>query len=122
FSQRAEVLKDKGTDRKDFLSGLVNKYTWVDIGSSFGLSELCAAFLLAQLKEVNKVNEKRIDLWQHYYYLLHKKEYATISSAPANGHLFFLKLQREEDRPALIEYLKKRGITATSHYEPLHNS
>lgn len=122
FLQRSEVLKDKGTDRKDFLNGLVNKYTWVDIGSSFGLSELCAAFLLAQLKQVNTVNEKRIDLWQHYYYLLNKKEYAAISSAPANGHMFFVKLQSAEDRPALIEYLKKRGITVTSHYEPLHNS
>lgn len=124
FIERAHIIREKGTNRSKFLMGEVDKYSWVDIGSSFLLSDVNAAFLYAQLENVDAVNEKRLALWNRYfeklhghYPLLHVPDYAK-----NNGHLFAIFLKDIEERNALISYLKDNGVQAVFHYLPLHNS
>lgn len=127
--ERAEIIREKGTDRSQFFRGQVDKYTWRDLGSSFLMSDLQAAYLFAQLEQAEKINRKRLDLWQNYqnaFKPLAEKGRITLPNIPneceQNGHLFYLKLADMADRTAFIEYLKQQGILAVFHYVPLHSS
>jgi dTDP-4-amino-4,6-dideoxygalactose transaminase len=129
FVERAEIIREKGTDRNKFFSGQIEKYTWVDIGSSFLLSELNAAFLYSQLKSAARVNKKRNQLWKVYKENLKeivdegKIEIATIPEyCEHNGHLFYIKTKNTSERDNLIKYLNKNAIHPAFHYLPLHSS
>ncbi len=129
FMDRAKVLWEKGTNRVDFFDGKVNKYEWVDLGSSFLPSELNAAFLFAQLEQLEIIQKKRVNLWNHYFNQLEKLarlNYFKIPQFPAhstnNGHSFFLICKQETERDELIQFLKEKGILAIFHYQSLHNS
>jgi len=129
FLERAEIIREKGTDRKKFFKGKIDKYTWVDIGSSYLLSEINAAFLYAQLRQADKVNAKRNKLWNRYHELLKpladsgKLELMSIpSECEQNGHLFFIKTKNAIERENLIRYLNNKSIYPAFHYLPLHTS
>jgi dTDP-4-amino-4,6-dideoxygalactose transaminase len=129
FIKRAEIVWEKGTNRTDFFRGEVNKYGWVDIGSSFLPSEIIAAYLFAQLENLNDIQTKRKTIWQAYYKGLETwsnqngiglpfiPEYAT-----NNGHMFYMVFTDLQKRTSLIEHLKNNGIYAVSHYLSLHKS
>jgi dTDP-4-amino-4,6-dideoxygalactose transaminase len=128
YAQRAEIIREKGTNRTAFFRGEVDKYGWVDIGSSFLASEIVAAFLYAQLENIDSIQKVRIGIWEKYnvglqkvkefgYGLPHLPEYAT-----NNGHLFYLLCPSLEKRTALIQHLLDKEIKAVFHYQPLHNS
>ncbi len=129
FMERAEIIREKGTNRSKFFRGEVNKYGWVDIGSSFLPSEIISAFLYAQLENLEEIQAKRISLWERYY-----KNLETLSEefgvklpfidefATNNAHMFYLICRSLEERTALIGYLKDAGIHAVFHYLSLHKS
>ena len=129
FVRRAEIIWEKGTNRAEFFRGEVNKYGWVDMGSSFLPSEVNAAFLWAQLENLDAIQAKRKTLWNSYYQQLKPladkgcfsmpdiPEYAT-----NNAHMFYLVLPSLEARTALIKYLKENGVGAVFHYLSLHSS
>jgi dTDP-4-amino-4,6-dideoxygalactose transaminase len=129
FHARSEIIWEKGTNRTAFFRGEVDKYNWVDVGSSYLPSELTAAFLLAQLEHLDDIQTKRKHIWQRYKELLQPLEeggklhfpfvpdYATV-----NGHLFYLVCESLDERQALIEYLQARGIMTVFHYQRLHSS
>lgn len=123
--ERAEIIREKGTNRKQFTLGLVDKYTWVDIGSSFLPGEISSAFLHAQLLSMDDVTRRRLRLWKLYDNGL-KNESLEIMNPPAhcdhNGHLFFVKTRTREIRAKFIEYLRAKNIGASFHYIPLHSS
>lgn len=127
--ERAEILREKGTDRNRFFRGQVDKYTWVDLGSSYLPGELAAAFLLAQLEAHERIQQRRSEVWQRYAAGL--ADWAAqggvaLPGVPAHcahpSHLFYLILPSREDRDALMGRLAERGILATFHYQPLHLS
>ena len=127
--ERAEIFREKGTDRSRFFRGEVDKYTWVDVGSSFLLGELGAAFLLAQLEQAEAINRKRLWLWELYYEglkPLEEKGQLKLARIPENcqhnAHLFFLKTKDQQERDRLMSFLKERGVSAVFHYVPLHSS
>ncbi len=127
--ERAEVLWEKGTNRKRFLRGQVDKYTWVDVGSSFLPSELVAAFLWAQMQEADQVTARRLALWRAYFEAfaqLEEKGALVRPVVPAhcshNGHMFYLLLPSLEHRARVIAALKEADIQAVFHYIPLHSS
>lgn len=129
FIRRAEIIWEKGTNRAEFFRGEVNKYGWVDVGSSFLPSEMMAAFLWAQLEAVDDIQAKRKQIWNTYYELLKlmaQKGCFTLPDIPEyatnNAHMFYLVCRTLEDRTALIEKLKKRDILAVFHYLSLHSS
>jgi dTDP-4-amino-4,6-dideoxygalactose transaminase len=129
FNERAEVIRQKGTNRQRFLQGHVDKYTWVDIGSSYLLSELSAAFLYAQLEHHADIQRKRRQVWNFYYENLHElpDQYGVILPTVPNHctqsyHLFYLVTRSLEERQKLIAYLGERGIQLVFHYQPLHLS
>lgn len=129
FIQRAEIIREKGTNRARFIQGVVDKYQWVDVGSSYLPSELQAAYLYGQLVNVEEILRKRKEIWDHYYcYLRPLSEYAYIElpTSPIgcehNAHMFYIKLRDFEQRSNLIEFLKHQGIQAAFHYIPLHKS
>ena len=129
FIERAEIIREKGTNRKLFLRGNVDKYTWVDVGSSFLPSELQAAYLLAQLENKDKILQRRLELWKTYFEklsILEKSSLVTLPIVPSyssnNAHIFYLKCKDIEERTALISYLFERGVMAVFHYIPLHTS
>ena len=126
---RAEIVREKGTNRAEFLLGMVDKYTWVSEGSSYLPSELGAAYLYAQLLEADNINEMRLARYQQYYAALkelEKKEKLTLPCVPAgcahNAHMFYTKVRDIKERTELIGYLKERGILGVFHYVPLHTS
>ncbi|MFC1584229.1 dTDP-4-amino-4,6-dideoxygalactose transaminase [Fibrobacterota bacterium] len=129
YIERAEVIREKGTNRNKFLRGEVDKYEWVDIGSSFLVSEIIAAYLYAQLEKGDMITKKRVDCWNNYYHGLKnlgKKGDLTLPSVPAgcrhNGHIFYLLTENRKIRDALKDHLSKKGIQAVFHYVPLHLS
>jgi dTDP-4-amino-4,6-dideoxygalactose transaminase len=129
FAQRAEIIREKGTNRAAFFRNEVNKYEWVDIGSSFLPSELIAAFLYAQLECIDLIQQKRIAIWQHYAQLLQPLAQSgnikTIQMPPyaeCNGHLFYILCQNADERDQLIAHLKRHSIYASFHYQALHCS
>ena len=129
FVRRAEILWEKGTNRAEFFRGEVNKYGWVDIGSSFLPSEVNAAFLWAQLENLNDIQSKRKALWETYYQRLKPLAEKGLFSLPDipnyatnNAHMFYLVLPSLEARTDLIAYLKNHGVGAVFHYLSLHSS
>jgi dTDP-4-amino-4,6-dideoxygalactose transaminase len=129
YSERAEILRDKGTNRGRFSRGQVDKYTWVDLGSSFLPSDLLAAFLYAQLLERDRIQHVRWSIWHRYAEGLgdwaqpHGVRLPCVPpECEPSYHLFHLILPSHADRDALIAHLDARGIMAVSHYEPLHSS
>ena len=129
FIRRAEILWEKGTNRAEFFRGEVNKYGWVDMGSSFLPAEINAAFLWAQLENLDEIQAKRKALWETYYKLLTPladKHYFALPDIPEyasnNAHMFYLLLPDLEKRTALINYLKEHDIQAVFHYLSLHSS
>lgn len=130
FIERAEVIRDKGTNRKKFLNGEVDKYTWVDKGSSYLPSDLLMALLYAQLEKLEKIKSLRENVYQFYYRNLSKylnKDFLdNILTVPenrdSNFHIFYLKFSTNYIRDFVLKELNKRGIAATFHYIPLHSS
>ncbi len=129
FIDRAEIIREKGTNRSQFFRGEVDKYSWVDIGSSFLPSEIIAAFLYAQIENLQDIQEKRLTLWNAYYNGL--KEWAdtngyilpnTFEYATNNAHMFYIDCGSLEKRMQLIEHLKAKNILAVFHYLSLHSS
>ena len=127
--ERAEIVREKGTNRSKFFRGQIDKYTWVDAGSSYLPSELNAAYLWAQLEQADMVNENRLKSWNLYKELLTplaEKEYITLPYTPEecthNAHMFHIKTKNLEERSALISYLKENGVLAVFHYIPLHGA
>lgn len=129
YVERAEIIREKGTNRSNFLRGQVDKYTWVDIGSSFLPSELNAAHLLGQLENAEKINDARLSIWNKYYNGLAPLAKADLIELPFipegcahNAHMFYIKAKDIEERTKLISYLSENGIAAVFHYVPLHSS
>lgn len=125
--ERAEIIREKGTDRSKFWRGEVDKYTWVDFGSSYLPSDMNAAYLWAQLELADEINNKRLDLWHTYYEELKELEESGQIGLPVipkdcchNAHMFYIKTKDMEQRSDLIGFLKKNGIGAVFHYIPLH--
>ena len=129
YIERAEVIREKGTNRKNFLRGQVDKYTWIDLGSSYIPSDIIAAFLFAQLDQSQKIVERRCASINQYFQglkplgdngfiKLPSHEYLTAG----NGHLFYIICRSLNERSQLIEYLAQRGISAIFHFVPLHSS
>lgn len=129
FIKRSEIIWEKGTNRAEFFRGEVNKYGWCDTGSSFLPSEIIAAYLWAQLENINEIQKKRIALWEKYYNGLEGWADGNIKSLPVippyatnNGHLFYLVSRSTDQRANLINRLKENGVHAVFHYLSLHNS
>ncbi|RZM81178.1 dTDP-4-amino-4,6-dideoxygalactose transaminase [Pseudoalteromonas rubra] len=124
---RAEIVREKGTNRSQFLHGLVDKYTWQDVGSSFLPSELQAAYLYAQLESAELINNFRLSIWDRYYEAFSQKLQAhqlpnIPDSIQHNAHMFYIKLGNFKQRQELIAHLKECGVTSVFHYIPLHST
>jgi dTDP-4-amino-4,6-dideoxygalactose transaminase len=129
FIERAEIIREKGTNRSKFHRGQVDKYTWVDIGSSYLPSELNAAYLYAQLEIAEEINENRLATWNQYYHGLKPSQEKGLLDLPYvpedcqhNAHMFYIKAKDLDERSQLIQYLRDNGITSVFHYIPLHSS
>lgn len=129
YNEKAEILREKGTNRAKFFRGQVDKYTWVDFGDSYLPSELNAAYLWAQLEVADEINENRLATWNAYYEAfkpLEEKGYIELPTIPVgcvhNAHMFYIKLKDLETRTDFIEALKKDGVNCVFHYIPLHSS
>lgn len=125
--ERAEIIREKGTNRSQFLHGLVDKYTWQDVGSSFLPSELQAAYLFAQLEQAKHINDTRLTVWNTYFAgLANIFDESELPSLPDsvchNAHMFYLKLKDIEQRNNFIAYMKSHGVVTPFHYVPLHTS
>ena len=127
--ERAEIIREKGTNRNKFFRGEIDKYTWVDYGSSYLPSELNCAYLYPQLEKAEMINDDRLNSWNYYKKGLEKLEEdgcITLQYVPEysehNAHMFYIKAKNLEERTKLIEYLKSKGIQAVFHYIPLHTS
>lgn len=129
FIERAEIIREKGTDRSRFFRGQVDKYSWVDIGSSYLPSEINVAYLYAQLIEAEKINKDRLKSWNIYNNGLKTLEEDGVIELPYipddckhNGHMFYIKVKNLEERIKLIDFLKINNILSVFHYVPLHSS
>jgi dTDP-4-amino-4,6-dideoxygalactose transaminase len=129
LADRAEIIREKGTNRSKFWRGQVDKYTWMDIGSSYLPSEFNAAYLYAQLQNIDTINNDRLKTWAHYYEglkPLENKGYIDLPHIPEackhNAHMFFIKVKDIEERSKLIQYLKNKDVSSVFHYIPLHSS
>lgn len=127
--EKAEIIREKGTNRSKFFRGQIDKYTWVEAGSSYLPSDLNAAYLWAQLEEINKIQSCRMQCWNLYNELLKPLEQRGILELPKipngcehNAHMFYIKVSDIEERTKLIDYLKKNDINAVFHYIPLHSA
>jgi dTDP-4-amino-4,6-dideoxygalactose transaminase len=127
--ERAEIIREKGTDRSQFLRGQVDKYTWKDLGSSFLPSELIAAFLMPQLEHSQQINKMRLAAWDRYHVGLRQLAedgFITQPTIPAsaehNAHMYYILTATIEERTRLIEFLKSKEIMALFHYVPLHSA
>jgi len=126
LAERAEIIREKGTNRSKFFRGQVDKYTWVDFGSSYLPSELIAAFLWAQMEEADTITQRRLDIWETYHQWFAQLEQSGRVRRPIvpgqcahNAHMYYLLLSDLEDRTLFIERLKARGVQAVFHYVPL---
>jgi dTDP-4-amino-4,6-dideoxygalactose transaminase len=129
FKERAEIIREKGTNRSQFLRGQVDKYTWQDLGSSYLPSEINAAYLFAQLEKAEEINNNRLSSWNLYYELLKPLEEKNMIILPDipdncehNAHMFYIKTNNLEERSELISYLKENEVQSVFHYIPLHSS
>ena len=127
--EKAEIIREKGTNRSKFFRGQIDKYTWVDCGSSYLPSDLNAAYLWAQLEMADEINRERLKSWELYYSQLEplvKKERIELPYIPKecihNAHMFYIKCRDLEERTKLIGFLKENGIQAVFHYIPLHSA
>ncbi len=127
--ERAEIIRQKGTNRNQFLRGQTDKYTWRDIGSSYLMSDLQAAYLWAQLEAVEQINARRLELWHGYFQAFQSLAQQGRIELPViapdcdhNAHMFYLKLRDIKDRNAFISAMRDAGILAVFHYVPLHSS
>lgn len=124
-----EIIREKGTNRSQFYRGLIDKYTWVELGSSYLPSELVAAYLFPQLEAIDAINAKRMDCWNRYYTFFEPYEVKGILKRPFvpkhcehNAHMFYLLFNDLETRTTFIDYLKANDVLAAFHYIPLHSS
>ena len=129
YVERAEIIREKGTNRSRFFRGQVDKYTWVDYGSSYLPSDMNAAYLWAQLQEADVINDNRLATWEKYRASLSDLAQRGLVELPFvpegcahNAHMFYLKCATLEERTELIAHLRERGIQASFHYVPLHSS
>lgn len=129
YIEKAEILREKGTNRSKFWRGEVDKYTWVGIGSSYLPSELNMAYLWGQLEIAENIRDHRLQLWKTYYMLLEKLFIEGKIELPVipeeclhNGHIFYIKVKDESERDNIISYLRLKGIHAVFHYIPLHSA
>jgi dTDP-4-amino-4,6-dideoxygalactose transaminase len=129
LAERAEIIREKGTNRSKFFRGQVDKYTWVDIGSSYLPGEIIAAFLWAQMEEADSISARRMSIWQRYHAAfealadkvpLHRP--AVANESAHNAHLYYLLLKDLNDRTVFIEAMKQAGISCVFHYVPLHTA
>ena len=126
---RAEIIREKGTDRSRFFRGEVDKYTWQEVGSSFLPSELIAAFLWAQLENAERITKDRLEVWDRYHALLEPLEAKGMLRRPIvpdecahNAHMYYVLLAPEVERQNVLDELKKHDIFSVFHYVPLHSS
>lgn len=129
YNSKAEIIREKGTNRSQFFRGQIDKYTWVDYGSSYLPSDLNAAYLYAQLEKAELINNNRLSTWNQYYKSLKPLEEAGIIHLPVvpkdcvhNAHMFYIKVKDLEERTKLIQFLKENDVNAVFHYIPLHSS
>lgn len=129
FIERAEIIREKGTNRSRFFRGQVDKYTWMDVGSSFLPGELIAAFLVAQMEEADAITRRRLHIWNEYHDQFAALEASGKVRRPVipphcthNAHMYYLLVEGLSVRTALIEYLRGKGIMTVFHYVPLHSS
>ena len=128
FNERAEIIREKGTNRSAFFRGETDKYGWVDVGSSFLPSELNAAFLYAQLENLDGIQQQRKKIWEFYKQELEKADYSRAKYpvvpdyASNNAHMFYLVFDNLSDRTKIIERLKEKEILSVFHYLSLHKS
>lgn len=129
YNLKAEIIREKGTNRSQFFRGQIDKYTWVDYGSSYLPSDLNAAYLYAQLEKAELINNNRLSAWDQYYKSLKPLEDAGIIQLPIvpkdcvhNAHMFYIKVKDLEERTKLIRFLKENNVNAVFHYIPLHSS
>lgn len=129
YMERAEILREKGTNRSKFFRGQVDKYTWVDIGDSYLPSELNAAYLWAQFQRAEEIQKNRMEIWKAYQNALRPLEDSgklTLPTVPQdcrhNAHMFYIKLSDLEERTTFIDFMKQNGICSVFHYIPLHSS
>jgi dTDP-4-amino-4,6-dideoxygalactose transaminase len=129
FVQRAEIIREKGTNRSLFFRGMVDKYSWVDVGSSYLINDVSAAYLWGNLEKADEINQNRLNSWQKYYDGLKELENRGFIELPKipdgcvqNAHMFYIKVKDLEERTDLLDYLKKNDINAVFHYVPLHSS
>ena len=129
FVQRAEIIREKGTNRSLFFRGMVDKYSWVDVGSSYLMNDVSAAYLWGNLEKADEINQNRLNSWQKYYDGLKELENRGFIELPKipdgcvqNAHMFYIKVKDLEERTALLDYLKRNDIYAVFHYVPLHSS
>ena len=129
YNEKAEILREKGTNRAKFFRGQVDKYTWVDYGSSYLPSDLNAAYLWAQLEKADEINDNRLAAWDYYYENLNELEEKGLIELPCipdecehNAHMFYIKAKDIEERSSLIKYLKDNGVMSVFHYIPLHTA
>lgn len=129
YIERAEIIREKGTNRSQFFRGQVDKYRWVDIGSSYLPGELTAAFLAAQLEHAEEITQKRLAVWNKYHEIfkdLEKTEKVRRPIIPRecqhNGHIYYLLLNEKYDRDKVLQKMQEKGVYALFHYQPLHSS
>ncbi|MBD0787940.1 dTDP-4-amino-4,6-dideoxygalactose transaminase [Vibrio sp. Y2-5] len=129
FIQRAEILREKGTNRSLFFKGMVDKYTWVDIGSSMLPSEIQAAYLYAQMEQAQEINHSRLSIWNNYQNAFFKHQTAGAIELPSipsdcrhNAHMFYVKLSDVDVRDQFITHMKNQNILTVFHYLPLHST
>jgi len=129
FIERAEIIREKGTNRSKFFRGEVDKYTWVDIGSSYLPSDILSAFLYAQLEQIEPITKRRQEICNLYRTGLQQLEDSgklkipdNIIDTTTNGHIFYIELKNLAERDSLLKYLRENGIYAVFHYVPLHSS
>lgn len=129
YIEESEIIREKGTNRSKFFRGQIDKYTWVEKGSSYLPSDMNAAYLWAQLEEINQIQKERMSRWNQYYYLLKPWEERGNLQLPYvpdvcehNAHMFYIKVRNITVRSEIIEFLKENGIMAVFHYIPLHTA
>ena len=129
FAGRAEIIREKGTNRSAFFRGMVDKYSWVDIGSSYLMNDMSAAYLWGQLEKADEINEGRLKSWQAYYQGLKKLKDKGLIELPTipencnhNSHMFYIKVKDLQERTALLKHLGNLDIGAVFHYIPLHSA
>lgn len=129
FKERAEIIREKGTNRSAFFRGMVDKYSWVDLGSSYLMNDISAAYLWGQLEYADTINKNRLNTWEHYYNGLKSLEqsgYIELPTVPKdcihNAHMFYIKVKDLSERTELLKYLQQNEVLAVFHYIPLHSA